>query len=289
MICLLKMEFYHFIKCKSLYVILLLIAAGCLFSTSTFQYEEEILDAGTDAGITFMDESNLVKSPQTADDLVIGLAVTAPADTKYITVADLFFAHAQGRFLALFLCIFTVIYTLTDFRCGYIKNIAGQARHRYSLYLSKAIVLFAFTVLAFIVLLLTQALAYRIFLKSVVWGIDSSFFRYFGIQLLLHFSLCLVVMTVASLTKSNVVGIIFGIFACMNVFIIVYGLLDKLAHKAGFDSFRTITHTLTGKISLLPMQPEPKEIISTVITGIVFAAAALGIGSIFFQKRDINV
>ena len=289
MICLLKMELYHFIKCKSLPILLLCIAAGCLLSTVALKHEDELLDTAADADMTVMDETDGANAPLAADDVLIGIAVTSPEDSEHITVADLAFAHMQGRFLALFLCIFTVIYTLADFRCGYIKNIAGQARYRCSLYLSKAAILFVFNVLAFFVLLLTLLLAHLILFRSATWGVDSSFFHYFGIQLLLHFALCLIVMTVASLTKSNVAGIIFGLCACMNVFIIVYGLIDQLVYKAGFESFRTITYTITGKISLLPMQPEPKNTCSAVITGIVFAAAALGIGSIFFQKRDINV
>lgn len=287
MIHLLKMELYHFKKSKSLYVVLLCMIAMCAFSTVLLNLTE---NAGEGSALAAAKENNQTIDTTDPDNVALGISVSTPAanDGK-ITVFDLFFANIRGRVIALFLCIFTVIYSLADIRSGYIKNIGGQVKHRCSLLFSKSFILFLFTTLSLLVFLLAQALINRVIFGYTIWGDGDAFLRYFGIQLLLHFALSLVVMVVSILSKSNIIGIIFGIFSCMNVFSILYGIIDKLIHKMGVDSFRTISYTLTGKIALLPMTPQPKDILSATVTGILFLLAVLGIGSILYQKRDINI
>lgn len=46
---------------------------------------------------------------------------------------DVFFSNAQGKFYALFLVIFAVMFATADIKSGYIKNIGGQVSQRGSL------------------------------------------------------------------------------------------------------------------------------------------------------------
>lgn len=286
MIHLVKMELYHFVKSKSLYVILLCMVIICACSTALLH----LSDTSSENALAAASESSQTIDTTDPDNMAFGIVVTPPDNNDgKTTVFDLFFSNIQGRVIALFLCIFTVIYSLSDIRRGYIKNIGGQVKYKCSLLFSKAFILFIFTSLSLLVFLLAQALVNRIIFGYIIWGDGDAFLRYFGIQLLLHFALLLVVMVISILSKSNIIGIIFGLFACMNAFAIIYGLIDKLVHKMGADSFRTISYTVTGKISLLPMTPEPKDILSAAATGMIFLLVALGIGSLLYQKRDINV
>lgn len=74
----------------------------------------------------------------------------------------------------------------------------------------------------------------------------------------------------------------------MNVFSILYGIIDKLAANMGYHSFRTVTYTVSGKIALMPMTPGIKDILPAATTALIFILIALGASSIIFQKRDID-
>lgn len=154
--------------------------------------------------------------------------------------------------------------------------------------LSKAAVLFVFTVTALLLFILAQILSNWLLFGYVEWGNGSDFIKYLAIQIFLHFSLCLVIMAVSVISRSNIFSIIFGLFVCMNVFSILYGIIDKLAANMGYHSFRTVTYTVSGKIALMPMTPGIKDILPAATTALIFILIALGASSIIFQKRDID-
>lgn len=290
MINLIKMDLFHLFKTRSLYI-----TWGILILTlvvTTFALYSELSFADTPDGevtTTSVDEMGIQTDTTDPDNLEIGMTVILPIEAyKRVTVYHLFFGNCQGKTIALFLCIFTVLFSTSDLRSGYIKNIAGQVKNKYPLLLSKAVALFIFMVSSLLLTLLVQGLANRIFFGYVDWGIGRDFLTYLAIQCFLHFALCLIIMIVSVIARSNVLGIVFAIFVCFNVFSIIYGLIDKLAANMGYESFRTVMHTVSGKIALMPPAPQAKDILSASVTALLFVLIVFGAGSTIFQKRDIN-
>ena len=124
MLNMIRMELYRMFKTKSLYVIWLVLAAGILFTTGlsademktyTMEEKQEMYEYAT--------------GQQKSDTVNLGMDVTVPTkpgDT--VSVFDLFYGNIKGKFLALFMVIFAVLYSTADMTSGFIKNIAGQVR-----------------------------------------------------------------------------------------------------------------------------------------------------------------
>ena len=73
----------------------------------------------------------------------------------------------------------------------------------------------------------------------------------------------------------------------MNALIIFYSFIDRTIAKAGMGNFHMINYTVSGKITLLGMNITSEMAVTSLLVAIVFAAAAICLGSFVFKKRDI--
>ncbi len=123
MLNLIKMDLYRMFRTKSLYVIWIVLAAALLFTTILCKTDYEILN-----------EADAVQQEQvaelTTENINVGMMVTLPTEPgEKVTVFDIFFGNSQGKFYALFLVIFVVLFSTADISSGYIKNKQRGAGH----------------------------------------------------------------------------------------------------------------------------------------------------------------
>lgn len=288
MLNMIKMDLYRMFHTKALYVIWIILAAAVFFTTymSKVDYawiqEQAEVQEQTDANLIITDTSEETKN------INIGMEVSIPTQPgEKITVFDQIYANLQGKFIALFLLIFTVLYSSADLGSGYIKNIGGQVKNRAGLILSKAAALFVFTILSMLLYLICQTICQGICFGSVEWGSIPDSIKYIGVQTCLHYALVLICMAIAVIVKYNVISMTLSVCLSMNIMIILYGFLDKLIQKTGVSDFHVIEHTVTGKIALLSMNADGKEIVLAIVTATVFAAVAAALTGIVFGRRDI--
>ena len=228
MLNMIRMELYRMFKTKSLYVIWLVLAAGILFTTGlsademktyTMEEKQEMYEYAT--------------GQQKSDTVNLGMDVTVPTkpgDT--VSVFDLFYGNIKGKFLALFMVIFAVLYSTADMTSGFVKNIAGQVRDRRGLVFAKGVSLFVYTVLTMLIFTGIQTISNALFFDELVFGPVKEFLQYAGIQTLLHFALLIIVMCIAIVLRNNVISMMLSVCLCMNVLVIFYSFLDNLIAKA---------------------------------------------------------
>ena len=269
MLNIIKMDLYRMLKTKSMYVIWIVLAAILLITTSLCKTDYELLT-----------EKDAMKQEQvtepTVDNINVGMMVTLPTEPgEKVTVYDIFFANSQGKLYALLLVIFTVLFSTADISSGYIKNIGGQVRNRGTLIFSRAIALAVFTVLTMAGAFLFQAAANGIVLS------------YFVTELALHYALVLICMAIAIILKNNVISMVIAVCLSMNVMTIVYGVINSAIQKIGILNFQIYKYTITGKLSLLPMNPSGNECLAAFGVAIVFIVMMISVSSVVFQKRDI--
>ena len=204
-----------------------------------------------------------------------------------VTVYDIFFANSQGKFYALFLVIFAVMFSTADIGSGYIKNIGGQVQKRGALIFSKSIALAVFTMLTMAGAFLLQGAANYIVFKELTWGSSKAVLSYFLTELALHYALVLICMAIAIILKNNVISMVIAICLTMNIMSIVYGLINSAVRKMGIQNFQIYKYTITGKLSLLSMNPSGNECLEAFGVAIVFAVIMIAASSAVFQKRDI--
>ena len=281
MLNIIKMDLYRMLKTKSMYVIWIVLAAILLITTSLCKTDYELLT-----------EKDAMKQEQvtepTVDNINVGMMVTLPTEPgEKVTVYDIFFANSQGKLYALLLVIFTVLFSTADIRSGYIKNIGGQVQKRGALIFSRSIALAVFTVLTMAGAFLFQAAANGIFFGELEWGNTKAILSYFVTELALHYALVLICMAIAIILKNNVISMVIAVCLTMNVMTIVYGVVNSAIQKIGIQNFQIYKYTITGKLSLLPMNPSGNECLAAFGVAIVFIVMMISVSSVVFQKRDI--
>ena len=281
MLNIIKMDLYRMLKTKSMYVIWIVLAAILLITTSLCKTDYELLT-----------EKDAMKQEQvtepTVDNINVGMMVTLPTEPgEKVTVFDIFFANSQGKFYALFLVIFAVLFSTADISSGYIKNIGGQVGNRGSLIFSRSIALSVFSVLTMTGAFLFQAAANCIVFGELEWGNTKAILSYFVAELALHYALVLICMAIAIILKNNVISMVIAVCLSMNVMTIVYGVVNSAIQKIGIQNFQIYKYTITGKLSLLPMNPSGNECLAAFGVAIVFIVMMISVSSVVFQKRDI--
>ena len=281
MLNMIKMDLYRMFRTKSLYVIWIVLAVALLITTSLCKTDYDSLN-----------EEDAVQQEQIAEPTVenmnVGMMVMLPTEPgEKVTVYDIFFANSQGKFYALFLVIFAVMFSTADISSGYIKNIGGQVRNRGSLIFSRSIALAVFTVLTMAGAFLFQAAANGIVFGELEWGNTKVILSYFVTELALHYALVLICMAIAIILKNNVISMVIAVCLTMNVMTIVYGMVNSAIQKIGIQNFQIYKYTITGKLSLLPMNPSGNECLAAFGVAMVFIVMMISASSFVFQKRDI--
>jgi ABC-2 type transport system permease protein len=264
-------------------VIWLVLAAGILFTTGlsademktyTMEEKQEMYEYAT--------------GQQKSDTVNLGMDVTVPTkpgDT--VSVFDLFYGNIKGKFLALFMVIFAVLYSTADMTSGFIKNIAGQVRDRRGLVFAKGVSLFVYTVLTMLIFTGIQTISNALFFDELVFGPVKEFLQYAGIQTLLHFALLIIVMCIAIVLRNNVISMMLSVCLCMNVLVIFYSFLDNLIAKAHIKNFHVLEYTVTGNISFLETNVTAKMAVTALAVSIAFVIVMIEVCSTVFKKRDI--
>ena len=283
MLNMIRMELYRMFKTKSLYVIWLVLAAGILFTTGlsademktyTMEEKQEMYEYAT--------------GQRESETVNLGMDVTVPTkpgDT--VSVFDLFYGNIKGKFLALFMVIFAVLYSTADMTSGFIKNIAGQVRDRRGLVFAKGVSLFVYTVLTMLIFTGIQTISNALFFDELVFGPVKEFLQYAGIQTLLHFALLIIVMCIAIVLRNNVISMMLSVCLCMNVLVIFYSFLDNLIAKAHIKNFHVLEYTVTGNISFLETNVTAKMAVTALAVSIAFIIVMIEVCSTVFKKRDI--
>lgn len=275
MLNMIKMDTYRLFRTKSLYVIYAIMIVVTALTTMTMATE--------------MDTLQQIQSeiPEEMDSN-IGISVMIPTEQgQKVTLFDMVYANLQGRAIVIFMVIFAVIFSTADMGSGYIKNIAGNVKNRGQLVLSKAIVLFLFTIMTMLSYLVVQTVSMKIHFGYVELGNISNFLTCVGIETMLHYGLVCVCMAVAIILRNNLFSMILSVCICFNVMNLLYSFVDKVLNEIGIENSAIARYTLSGKISMLPMEPAGSTGTKCALMVVLYILAFVGAGSYVFQKRDV--
>mgnify|MGYP000656043117 FL=1 len=314
MLNMIKMDVYRMFRTKSMYVIWIILLASALLTSflSKIDYDaankewekqqavESQADTDTDMQAADVvnaqdieqqqaaDSNKEQLSQQNTDNVNIGMSVELPTEPgKKVTVMDVFFSNAQGKFYALFLVIFAVMFATADIKSGYIKNIGGQVSQRGMLIVSRAVALALFTAITFAGIFVFQAAANMLAFKCVVWGNWKEIIPYFLTELTLHYAFVLICMAIAVIIKNNVISMTLSVCLTMNIMSIVYAFIDYVVNRKGLHNFSIYKYTVTGRMAMLPMNAGRDDVVSSMCVAVIFIIIMLSLSSYIFQKRDI--
>lgn len=206
-----------------------------------------------------------------------------------IDVLDSFGELLPSNVFALYLAIFTVLYSCADFTTGFIKTIGGQVKRRSQLVASKLAGLFVFEVFLFAVAFAVYTLLSIFFFKGVTFNDPSHFLGYFGIQLILHFCLMCFCAMVCIVARNGLVGMVIslitvlGFFTLLSMLInkLISSLMDKVVHVEEYLIMENITrfdYNSTGD--------SVTALTALTICGIT-AAISIILSCLSMEKRDV--
>ena len=312
MLNMIKMDVYRMFRTKSMYVIWIILLASALLTSflskkdydavnKEWEQQQEVESQADTDGQTVdvvnaqdieeqqADDSNKEQlSQQNTDNVNIGMSVELPTEPgKKVTVMDVFFSNAQGKFYALFLVIFAVMFATADIKSGYIKNIGGQVSQRGMLIVSRAVALALFTAITFAGIFVFQAVANMLAFKCVMWGKWKEIIPYFLTELTLHYAFVLICMAIAVIIKNNVISMTLSVCLTMNIMSIVYAFIDYVVNRKGLHNFSIYKYTVTGRMAMLPMNAGRDDVVSSICVAVIFIIIMLSLSSYIFQKRDI--
>lgn len=103
MLNMIKMDVYRMFRTKSMYVIWIILLASALLTSFLSKIDYDAVNKEWEQQQA--DDSNKEQlSQQNTDNVNIGMSVELPTEPgKKVTVMDVFFSNAQGKFYALFL------------------------------------------------------------------------------------------------------------------------------------------------------------------------------------------
>lgn len=288
MLNMIKMELYRMLRTRSAYVILIVMAL-CVVLTDFLSLEEyKAMNEAVETAPVQMSADYSGPGGEEAATPNLGLTVTLPtAPGEKVTVFDLFFANVQGKFIALFMAIFAILFANADLSSGFVKNTAGQVRNRAGLVVAKSVAVSVYTLFILTVYLLVEAVCAKAIFGYLEWGSGKELLAYFAAQAVLHCAFMVILTAISVILRSSVISMMLAICLCMNVTIILYGAFNKVLEKLGFSDFDFISHTVTGKIAILPMDAGAADIRSALLIGAVFIVCSLAVAGAVFQKRDI--
>lgn len=282
MLNLIKMDFYRMLKSKSQYILWALLAAMLILTTATMREEYKDPEASAKNWDTVQESVE-----DSAENL--GMYVTVPTKPgQKATLYDMFYANTQGKVEAVFVVIFAVLFATADIRSGYIKNIGGQCKRRADLVLSKAVILFFYTVLTFAVSFLIQALSNAVFFGYLEIGPVSDLLGYAAVQILLHYALALIVMGLSIIILNNIISMTLAILLCMNVTVLFWGMAARWIHTLTGRTVDLLSYTVTGTISMLKLNGSPELLVKAALVAVVYGGVFTAVSAIVFQRRDIR-
>ncbi len=293
MLNLIHMNLYRMAKTKSLWSCMLSMVFFCIFSCYmvSIDYEMHHAPNAQTAGQE-NEQSGIVGVYEGADagepESTFGITVQVPEKENGEMPAFLEFYNSDlaSGIILLFLSIGCVIYFNGEQKSGFLKNIAGQTRHKSSIFLSKIVANMLYILVALLIYGVTQFIALQLILKGygpIRFGTEylSETFLLLLANFVLYLAFLGGISLITTVTKSTAVGITVGIMAACGLPATFGVYMEKLLHVT------IIKYLVTTNMHQLLIGAPQKNVLFALGTGIISAAVYYFLATVYFTRKDI--
>ncbi len=260
MINILKVDLYKMFKAKSFYVIGIILAA--FSALNAYAFAKISLDANEEL-LMLINSNFFVVFMQNVNSVV-----------TYVT-------------------LFVVLFMVSEFSNGTIKNIATKGYLRESIYFSKLIVGAISTLIYVAVVALSIYLPYIFVLRGHItneFEMPKYFINSFFIMLLHLLAYISIGLMIASLVRKSGLSVV-CLFAFTSLIPFILDMLDKLLASNFETKFSLSKYFISGSLGYAISQADlsipDKDILRIILVPICFFVASVAIGVTAFKKRDI--
>jgi len=146
-----------------------------------------------------------------------------------------------------YILIFTVYFYMSEYNSGFYKNYITMKNARVHSVLSKILIQGVFTVLIFMVLVISDLIGRGIFFDNLLIGDVGYFAKVLIGQFALHWAFSILILCIAIMTRSMLASLIIGMILVLNVLGMVIGAIETLIsgiHVSKYWLVNTITTIL---------------------------------------------
>lgn len=307
MLNILNMEFTRLLKSKCTYIILVLAFVLSMLTPATFKLieimenslseEYSVSEEMNEEDISMEDIEAMEEEIKAMEEETESFSILGEME---MTIFNMVEANIAGCNILLLVTIFAVIFINGELKNGYIKNLTGYAFKRSKLVAANIIIVAIFTIFALITCFISTIGITALLFSDVEMGEFDEFIKIFGTQTLLHISFAFFVSSLTYFVRSSVMPMIVGISLASGMGGLIYQLIS-LAINKGFDlekEFKLEKFTLSGNVMttvsdgntlmLTSGGTSSEDLIRAVIISIICGTAAVIVGCIVTEKKDIK-
>lgn len=293
MLNLIRMNLYRMVKTKSLWVVLCCMGMFCVFSCSmskmdlTERKKEAVNDMnGNGASEPLM---GIYQGEENEEvDTTFGIAVNVPEKENGEVPAFLEFYNADlaSGIVLVFLTIGCALYFNGEIKSGFLKNIAGQTRHKSSIFLSKIFVNMIYVLLALLVYGIVQYISLKFLLAD-------EFMLRFGKEYLKETGLLVLSVYLLYMAFSGGISLITVVFKSTAVSITV-GMLSAFGLINSFVPYieksldvKLLKYMVTTNVHQMLIGTAKKDVMFAIGVGVIYSILYYLFGTIYFTKKDV--
>ncbi len=282
----LKMDLYRMIKSKSLYVLIILTigVAALMLVTTNLQVKQM-----KENPQMYQNMQEYEQQESTDVGIVLGASTSWVDDNIKIPFVGLFEVALGSCFLVIFISIFVAGFVNSEQKHGFIKNISGNVPNRGLVALSKIITACIFSVMLFVIFALSMMLMSKIFLGYVNFSGFSDALPSFGIQLLLHVAVGIVVAAFAVILNSGSFSMTIGILMATGIpNLLGMGINSLLKLLFSLKDFDITKYFLSPYLSLVGSQSSSSQQHWAIAVSVIYIAVFAVFAFSVMKKRDVK-
>ncbi|MDE6904603.1 MAG: hypothetical protein K2P76_06680 [Lachnospiraceae bacterium] len=286
MLNLIRMNLYRMTKTKSLWVVMLCMAAFCIFACSMVTIDLEDMQKNKEDNLSGNLTAVYTGEEEEAGGFGISVQVPAKEDGEIPTFLEFYNSDLASGIVLVFLCIGCVIYFNGEIKSGFLKNIAGQTKHKPNIFVSKIFANMIYIIGALFLYGIVQFISLWFMLKDKYnFRFGKEYMNETGVLLPTVFLLYLAflggISLVTTVLKSTAAGITLGMLSAFGVFGSFGAYADKLLH-ANLSKYMVISNVHGMLVGALK-----EDIFFAMGVGALFCLFYYLLGAVYFTKKDV--
>lgn len=272
---LIRMNLYRMVRTKALWIVMLCMVGFGVITCAMTAADLDVVDYYEGEGYEEPDDS-------------FGITVGAPvgADGAVLSFLEFYNSNLSSGLLLIFLSIACAIYYSGEIKSGFLKNIAGQTKHKADIFLSKTVVNMLYILLMLVVYGVVLYTSFRLMLpKRYTFRFGTEYWNETLLLVLVLFVLHLAfaggVAFLTTLFKSTTVGITVGILAAFGLPAIFMAYLKR------FLDVDFVKLLVSANVNGMRIGAAHKDVFFALGVGIITSIVYYFLGAVYFTKKDV--
>ena len=278
-----KMELYRMIKNKSTWIIL---AASMLMMFASIFMTSQDINYYNNNPIAL---ENLQENGSEVNwGIYIGSVNPEWCNGNQISLMDLVAVNMKSKILLMFLVVFVTGFAGSEWRNGFLKNIAGQVKNRSFLISGKFAVTAIFTTVMIAAAVLSTMLGSRIFLGYINFAGTAQGMLFLMVQILLHIGYGMFILFLFQVTGSAIATMLSGILIAAGILQMVDAvLLSAFKGLQSIEQFSVMNYLTCGNVGLLSLNSSGAVYVQAAVIAVCAIGLMTGLSSLIFQRKNI--